>query len=380
MAVAESLSWLARFEAGKYKPVTFLERGVALPFTTPALMGGRIRPGERKLPELVLANPAGVEGVYILPWAGLPDVCTPTLHDRALWSRVAQLPILTPRAVRQATRSVAAEGLAGRAAARAAAEAEKATRDACTYTHYFLLIELVRQGDPHGKGAPLRQGDLEALEQRARAVLVERRGDSGISATAAFEALAELATVFEPCGLPGNPTQARLPALDAEITAVIQELGRWAEMGGPSERSCIRLLAEGAQITQHCFRQSLKEAHALLEDLWALVQRWRVAPAAISDIAARPEWLLDGWELICGLWRAAEEGHRGAALLDMAALVPIMPAEVGEWLGTDMPGLLEVHRSGLRHWRRTVQPNQDWMTGRLLDTTARTEALRARCA
>src|SRR3954447_13592861 len=101
MAAVETLLWLARFEAGKYQPVTFLDRGVALPFTTPALLGARIRPGARGAPELVLANPAGVEGVCILPWAALPDVCTPTLHDRALWGRMAQLPILTPRTIRQ---------------------------------------------------------------------------------------------------------------------------------------------------------------------------------------------------------------------------------------------------------------------------------------
>ncbi|MFZ4406289.1 MAG: hypothetical protein ACOYOH_03055 [Paracraurococcus sp.] len=379
MAAAETLPWLARFEAGKYQPVTFLERGVVLPFTTPALLGGRIRPGVRKAPELVLANPAGAEGVYIVPWAAMPDICTPTLHDRALWGRVSQLAILTPRAVRQATRAVAAEGLAGRAAARAAAEAEKATRDACTFTHYHLLLDLVRQGDPQGHGAALVPGDLTALEQRARAVLVSRRTDTSLSPASAFEALSELAEVFEPCGLPRDPTRARLPQLAGEIAAVIQDLARWAELAGPAERSCIRLLSDGAALTHRCFRTALKEVHDLLGDLWTLVQRWRLAPEAISALAARPEWLLDGWELICGLWRAAADHQRAAALLDMAALVPVIPGEVGDWVGFDAPGTMEAHRSGLRQWRRTVQPNQDWVTGRMLDLTARNEMLRAQC-
>jgi hypothetical protein len=381
MTAPETLPWLARYDAGKYQPVTFLERGVALPFTTPALLGGRIRPGERTSPELVLANPAGAEGVYILPWSGMPDVCTPTLHDRALWGRVAQLAILTPRTVRQATRAVAAEGLAGRAAARAAAEAEKATRDACTYTHCHLLLELVRQGEAGAQALePLRPGDLAALEQRARAVLVSRRTDTSLSPAAAFEALAELAAVIEPCGLPGDPTRARLPQMAAEIAAVIQDLNRWSELAGPVERSCIRLLADGASLTQRCFRTALKELHDQLGDLWTLVQRWRLAPDAVSALAARPDWLLDGWELICGLWRAAGESQRGAALLDMASLVPMIPGEVGDWVGFDAPGTMEAHRVGLRQWRRTVQPNQDWMSGRMLDLTARNEALRARCA
>jgi hypothetical protein len=275
---------------------------------------------------------------------------------------------------------VAAEGLAGRAAARAAAEAEKATKDACTFTHYHLLLDLVRQGDPGGQGEALRPGDLKALEQRARMVLVSRRTDTSLSPASAFEALSELAEVFEPCGLQGDPTRARLPQLAAEIAAVVQDLARWAELAGPAERSCIRLLSDGASLTHRCFRSALKDVHDQLGDLWTLVQRWRIAPESISALAARPEWLLDGWELICGLWRAAADSQRGAALLDMAALVPIIPGEVGDWVGFDAPGTMESHRSGLRQWRRTVQPNQDWMTGRMLDLTSRNEMLRAHCA
>ncbi|WP_431271327.1 hypothetical protein [Dankookia sp. P2] len=212
------------------------------------------------------------------------------------------------------TRAVAAEGLAGRAAARAAAEAEKATRDACTFTHYHLLLELVRQGDPDGQASPLRPGDLAALEQRARAVLVARRTDGSLSPASAFEALAELAEVVEPCGLPGDPTRARLPQLAGEIAGVIQDLGRWADLAGPAERSCIRLLSDGAMLTHRCFRVALKELHDQLGDLWTMVQRWRLAPEAVSALAARPEWLLDGWELICGLWRAAGESQRARRL------------------------------------------------------------------
>lgn len=91
---------LARFEARHYRPVTFLQRGVAMPFTTPYLLGGRIRPGEFGTPELVLANPAGDEGVYIMPWSSLPDLCILTLHDSALWSRTAELVQMAPRGAR----------------------------------------------------------------------------------------------------------------------------------------------------------------------------------------------------------------------------------------------------------------------------------------
>lgn len=101
---------LSRYASGRYKPATFAERGVALPFTTPHLLGGRIRPGDRRAPELVLANPAGTEGVYVLPWAVLPEFCPPTIHDRAIWSQVSGLQLVTPRSVLGVSRGVAAQG------------------------------------------------------------------------------------------------------------------------------------------------------------------------------------------------------------------------------------------------------------------------------
>jgi hypothetical protein len=381
MATPDSMSWLLRYDAGHYKPVTFIERGVALPFTTPSLMGGRIRPGERKSAELILANPAGVEGVYILPWVALPDICSPSLHDRALWVRVTQQPHLTPRAVREATRAVAMEGHAGRAAARAAAEAMRAMRDARTLTQYFLLLELVRQGEPADTNLPPPERDDPAsVERRAKAVLHRRRNEPGLAPTSAFESLAELAEVFEPIGLRKDPTRARLPRLAAELGGVMQELANWAEATDAAERAGARLLVQSAALTLRCYRVALGEAHGLLDDLWALLPRWQLAPEQVHLLAARPEWLLDGWELICGLWRGAEQAMRGAAVLDMAALVPVIPSEVGDWAGFDAPGDMESSRTGLRRWRRTVQPNQDWMSGRMLDLTARNETLRAQYA
>jgi len=381
MGSADATSWLVRYDAGKYKPVTFLERGLTLPFTTPALLGGRIRPGDRRSAELILNNPAGVEGVYILPWSALPDICAPTLHDRALWIRVSQLPSLTPRAVREAMRSVALDGHAGRAAARAAREVTDAVRNARTLTQYYLLLELVRQGEPASLGLPPPERDDPAsVERRARAVLHARRGDAGLSPAMAFETLTALAEVFEPCGLPRDPTRARLPKLSSEIAAVTNDLSRWSETADSVDRICARLLAQSAGLTQRCLKVALADTHALTDDLWSLILRWQMDPEPILQQAARAEWLLDGWDLICGLWRDAKAERRSAAVLDMANLVPVIPAEVGEWVGFDAAGDSEGHQLGLRRWRRTVQPNQDWVTGRMVQQTARNEQLRAACA
>jgi hypothetical protein len=375
--------WLARFESGHYRPATFLERGVTLPFTTPSLLGGRIRPADRGLAELVLANPAGSEGVYILPWSAIPDLCAPTLHDRALWSAVAELSPLTPQTVRMAAREVAAQGLAGRGAAQAATTAVASCGQARLILQYRLLLELVRQLEGPGEagGVPPPERDSPAgVERRALAALGGMRRQGGMAPARALETLGELAGAFEGCGLRSTATESRLPRLAATIAAMAQEVERWAARGSEADRTGARLLVESSDLTLRCCRLAFAEAHSMLDDLWGLVQRWRVAPDEILLRLARPEWLLDGWELICGLWREARQTRRAAALSDMALLVPVIPTEAREWVGFDVAGTMDAHRSGIRRWRRTVRRHEDWISGRLLNQIARNERLRSLCA
>lgn len=387
---------LTRFKAGKYRPASFLDRGVTLPFTTLCLLGGRIRPGERRSVELVLANPAGTEGFYILPWSAIPDLCAPTLHDRALWSRVAEITPLTPRSMREAAREVAGAGHAGRAASRAAATATAARHQARTLLHYHLLLELVRQVEPSGTGLPPPEKDHPGnIKRRAVAALSRLRSDDGITPSAAVEVLSELADVFEGCGLRRDAARARLPLLAAEMTSVTQDAAAWsatvpeevwgdgregaqAEAQGEA-RGCAALLVQAADLTLRCSSTAFTNAHALLDDLWGLLRRWRAAPEEIMAQLARPEWLLDEWGVICALWRGADPACRHSALVDMAALVPVLPAEVGAWVGFDAAGEMEGHRDGLRRRRRTVPLNHDRAPSRQQDLTARNEALRVSC-
>jgi hypothetical protein len=376
---------LERYAAGQSRPATFLERGVTLPFTTPLLLGGRIRPAERGAAELVLANPAGTDGVYVLPWAGILDFCTPSLHDRALWARVSELSLLVPRKVRDAAQQVAREGYAGRAAARAAERSCEEARHHRTVVQYGLLLELVRQGELVVEGAaslarrPPPETDTPAnVQARAEAVLDRLRRDGRISALAALDSIEELAEAFEVCGLRRGVGTGRLPTLAAAMTTMAAELAEAAAGdASPTERLCQRLLSQSAELVLRCGRLALADAHGLTEDIWTLLQRWRTAPESVQAAIGRAEWIFDGWEVIAGIWRGAAPEERGAAAVEMARLVPMIPAEVKDWLGFDAPGDMEAFRSGLRRWRHTVRAHEDWMTGRITDAASRTEQLRA---
>lgn len=368
---------LESYATGRYEPATYLQRGISLPFTTPVLLGARIRPSDRQSAELILAHPAGGDGVYVLPWAALPDICAPTLHDRALWAKVGRLPMLTPQAVRDAARSVAEQGLAGRAAARAAQAAAVATRTATTLAHYQLLLALVRQGEG-GVGLPPERDAPGNVQLRAHAVLRKLRTAGSLPPSVAVEALEELAAVFAGCGLPGDPTGARLPRLLAEIADIAATVGAWGDRANADLRIAAGLIREGAELVLRFGRGTVADAQSLAEELWPLLHRWRLAPDEVTGVVARPDWVLDGWETICGLWRVAAPESREATVVDMALLVPILPAEARSWVGGDPATGIDM--DGIRRWRRTVKPQEDWMTGRLLSVQARNERLRVAAA
>jgi len=370
-------SLMLRYAAGSHQPATFQERGVLLPFTTPQLTGARIRPGARVPVELVMCNPAGTDGVYILPWTALPDICSPTLHDRTLWGRASRLRTFTPEAVRNVTLSVAMEGYAGRKAARAAHKARAQGQQARLRVHYSLLLELVRQTEPPG-GIPPEQDSATNVERRARAALEQLQTANSISPAEAVVALEEMAQQFVDTGLRRNPTDARLPRLISDITAVIQEVYRWGDQAKEQqERQCAEMLAKSAEVTLRCADATLETVYEAQDQLWPLLQAWKRDPNSIRALVTRPDWILDGWEMICGIWRESSQTDTTLAVADMVTLIAMLPRETRDWINFDAPSHLEEHRSGLRRWRRNVFTNQDWQTGLQADTTYRQEQARA---
>jgi hypothetical protein len=391
---------------GRWRPARFSERGVLLPFTTPFLLGGRMRRTERGGAELVLAHPAGSDGIYVLPWSAMANFCAPTLHDRALWERAtAALPELSPAAARRAARAVAAAGYAGRDAARAAAAAEAAREASVTALHYGLLLDLLRRIEPAGAGtgaaappSPSAPESPAGVERRVLSALGRLREEGGPSPAAAMAALGEIASALEGCGLrseaAGEGGPARLPRLVAGLAAMAAEMEAAAAVAAArapddARRSGLRLLAESAGLAARCGQAALDAAHALLDDPWALLRRWPEEGRNILHVLSRPEWLLDGWDAVRALWHDGGVGTGTAALHDMALPVPAMPTEAGAWAGPDAAERSEALREGLRLWRRAALPRSAEasataavaaVAGRIADLTARNESLRALCA
>jgi hypothetical protein len=326
-----------------WQPLTFHDRGVVVPFTTPALTGARLRAAERGGLELVLPEVAGPGSVGILAWDRVGTLCSPTLFDRRLGVRLVALPRLAPDAVRRAVCAEAAEGLAG----------------------------------PEAQEAALAAQDAAAAErERAHAhLLAQWRASVGAEAVppqAAASALADLASLLGAVGVGETVASARLVRALALVEALPDQMPEHLRAGQGSGAAEVAAIVGAAGQVSTAARAALAAARGLAADVPLLLRRWSVASQELADTLLRAEWLLDGWPWLCRLAACADERIGRAALLaELAALAPPLPrAATGASIIAQRPELAPSIRDLLRgaDWRSGVTPQ---------DLTARNERLLA---
>ena len=360
-----------------YHPTTFLERGVAMPLTTPLLAGTRARPSDRGGVELVVPNPSGGRGVYILPWDGVRELCKPTVHDTRLHQKIAALRGVTPELIREAAREVAAEGLAGREALAAACSTAETDQQDRTVTNFLLLMAMVEQ--VQAAGATTQTPDrskLHELEARVKRTIADLAPQIGWPAESIASGLEELAGIFMGVGVGAFIDQARIPRALEQLCTLRAETASWAQENDGDSGNLAGMTTMAASLTITCARATLANAHDMTRDVAGLIRDFGQNPDVIGARVARSDWLLDGWEQICLLWRSATDpAERRAVLDEIALMVPMIPKEAADWVDTP------VDSDGPNRFRKTVTLNVDWRTGStVFDRIGRNERLRAQCA
>jgi hypothetical protein len=356
-----------------YQPTTFRERGVAVPFTTPLLAGARIRRGERDKVELIVPNPSGGSGVYILPWSSVCVLCRPTVHDSRLAERLDALAAISPSTIRQAALATATEGLAGAQAADAAMAALDQDKQERLLTRFVLLVALEDRAAPSTVRLSARRreasDELELDAQHLVTMVAQRLERPPDAILADLDALTE---VFLPIGLEGQTTPARVQRLLDAVVRLSDELTAWAtQHQSDAAVELAGMIAGFAGFAIPTTQSALATARAMTRDASGLLRGWSRTPERITTYAERAEWLLDGWEQLCLLWRSADTPSRQRAITaEMAQLVPVLPREIVQWLDTpgapDKPLVVRPVVRLDRQAERTVR-----------DLTARNERLRA---
>jgi len=355
-----------------YHPTTFLERGVAVPFTTPLLGGTRARPGDHEGLDLIVPNPSGGRGVYVMNWSAISELCRPTLHDKLLSDRIGALISVTPAAIRLVARQIAAEGLAGEEAMEAAKRSIQGDHGSQLVTNYQLLVMLVEQVGLV-KQTINTPGALD-MESRARMTVAHVARILGKTAPWVATALEGIADCLTQVGISSSSTDSKVSQLMILLRQTRDQIADWSGSQLEEEQELYaRMVAAVADLTLALATTTVTRVHALTGDLVTMLREWAADSDQITRIAARPEWLLDGWEKICMVWAAAkDDAERRAALAEVADLVPIVPKEAKEWceiaIDIDTPIRL----------RKLVRLNEDWRTGAtVFSLIARNEQIRA---
>jgi hypothetical protein len=355
----------------KWQPATFAERGVTVPFTTPAIAMARLRPIDGGAPELIVANPSGAEGNYVFPLRAVPDFTTPSMHDRLLLDLLLELPTITPGAIRRAAREAAATGAAGRGAAKSAKAAATRELQEQLLTNLLLITRLLRQ-------AGFAEVDWRRLDLGDRATRATTRGylsryekKLGLKPDAMLALVEELCPLLTPIGIAGDAFRAAHDVTLDRLVHLAAALRDWARGEALDQAKGVELIARCADFTVDKASAALAVARAATDDMVALIQAWRARDTSLLRDLARPDWLLDGWAEIAALWEAVVADEREAQRVVLArieSLVPVLPREA---LGGATMGSMPHRQLSQRRW---VRPKEDWRSGSLsLDDASRVE-------
>ncbi|MCA3283390.1 MAG: hypothetical protein ING16_11005 [Roseomonas sp.] len=342
---------------------SFAALGASVPFTSPRLLGARIRlePSGRGF-ELVLVNPAQTKGSYVMPWRALPDIGSPSLFDLRLWEILSQLKEIHPAAIRHEALKVASEGTAGRAVAHAARQALAGEQRNQAKLMRQFLAQLAG-------GAPASlQAEPEPSTAEPRIQTAQPPAQSHDSAL--MESLQSLAETLACLGPSGSAEKAPFIRLREEILGMGEAFKAAADKQETGDEApVLRFLSENAETVLHYVDLAWAETEARLGDMVELLSRPRINAAKILERARRVEWLLDGWPILVALWHRTPHDLRHVIAWDMAALLPPLPREVHGWFTAEKP------REAPPRLTRVISQGTDWRSGRNIEITARNEGL-----
>ena len=376
-----------------YMPTTFAERGALVPFTTPLLVGSRARVSDQGT-QLIVPKLSNGCGFYVFPCSAIGQACRATVHDRRLNQRLEKLSTITPRKIRRAAQDVALEGLAGQEARSAAEAARNIDRQKRDLAAFLLLRRLYERVEPQSfDTAKVIESDPAAQEVALRA-LMAHAPRLGLSAGSLRQNLGQAGETFCNVGIQGSEHCSRVLVLLDMLASLQDELAAWSKAQAQENGELGAMIAEVAGATLTCAVATMRDARVATKDSVILMQQWPARSASYIDLAERPEWLLDGWEQICQIWRQARtDVERNAILPEIAILVPVLPRETGEWARTTIrvqsaftyrntvlvreEWRVAGKEAAIVHGRKIVRRNQDWRTSSHVDLIARNEHLHA---
>jgi hypothetical protein len=358
----------------KPRPPSLAERIVGLPFTTPLISGAKARLARGGAVELLVPNPAGGRGFYVLDLKATRDFCQLTVHDEMLLENLLSVAAITPAAVRRCARDVAIAGAAGRDAAAAARQAAERDEGIVKLTNYLMLMRLLRSVGIKEDELHRPLGDNKAVQAEIKRRLALLTPEIGLTADVVLDTVADIAFHASAIGFAGSDIRTRHPTILERLRPFAQAITRWSVLENGDSRERAEQIIGCANWTQGEVSPLIVDCQTRLEDIAGLVRAWR-HDDAVRERFALPDWLLDGWPEIFGIWDTAAGEDRSvqrAAVAQIHRLLPLaqMIAEKGA------VEVLRVESSVMRS--RSIKLHEDWKSGIVMSSArTRAEALRA---
>ncbi len=355
---------------------TWAERGIAVPFTTPALAQARMRRDDgSKRREFILPSLSGGKGCYVMPWKSILGSMTTTLHDRVLFDLMQQHDVDCPIKMRHVTLEVAAKGLSGPRAARKAQEILDNEKQYQVLTTFLLVLQLLKLVNVSSQELIAEGLASESAQRRMRSALIGVADRLKIPHDDLYGRIESLSSLISPIGLPQAPEPGRLRALTDDLTVFRDTVRGWAT-AMPDEIAQIgEFEAQVAEMTNQMANKSVLRVDGETEGLAAMLRAWDKRFTSVSAEVRQLSWLLDGWDYVITLFHEVSDKsdkERQNMLADTFPLLPQIPREEFEVADDKKVGALGVIQ------RRWVRGNEDWRTGVLdYDQVQRLEARRA---
>jgi len=291
--------------SSRFWPANYQERGVAIPFTTPAIAFSRVRTHGREGLESLIPGLSGGQGVYVIPWKGLRQMFKLTVHDRALHEEIQALKDATPRQIRDIALNVSASGLAGPKTAEAARTALDEEAHDKLRAGFFLITAVVERLSGEQFKITLNDVATEAGQREVREALNRIARQINVPAAAMHERMDAWAMALGSVGVPNMPKRCRVRRKLDEMQTFSDTMRIWSDQTFTPNKDIGKTTSRVAMETLARTRAYLTGLDRFVDMAGETPVNWDRAEPTIIALAEKSEWLLDGWSNLVALWDAS---------------------------------------------------------------------------
>ena len=316
--------------ATHFWPISFAERGVAVPFTTPSVAMARVRNGERGRLELVISGLSGGRGVYVIGWSAVPETFKLTVFDRVLHEHINAIDTVTPDTVREAVLGATATGLAGDDAAEAAIQSSSKITEDQIRISLALTQHLVKSFLDTDLDIGLAELVTPAGQHKVQNLLGRVARTENIDPMTLSRILTEWGDLLEALGVLDHRPRGRYRRILDEAGHFQKSFADWLRTGEIPEDHPANLIVDVLEETLQNWNNAFQDADAYAHDPRSSLQNWAQAKTVLEMLSARIPWLEDGWSVIFAMWEnALREDHdqRLETVGTILSGLPLMPRD-----------------------------------------------------